>query len=369
MLYPILQKLESQLSQNLPFVAYKNPNKDRIEAMLQKDCTVHHSIDFSEKGFVFAPFDSNSFAILLEPDTVLDEAYKAEEISNIDKEVLKTSDAKGREIHIDLIKKGIEEIKRGKLKKVVLSRKIEVECNKSPLVLFQELLGQYPTAFCYLWYHPKIGMWLGASPELLLSVRNKQLFTSSLAGTQVYTGEENPVWGMKELEEQAMVTQYIKEALENKVTDLRIFDTKSVRAGNLWHLGTGISGRIKDLDLSPIIKALHPTPAVCGLPKGKSQQFILENESYEREFYTGFLGELNLKEQLDRSSNSKNQENKAYKLVHNTTQLFVNLRCMKLNGNIATLYVGGGITQGSDPEKEWQETVEKSRTLLKVIFN
>src|SRR5690606_29579301 len=138
-------------------------------------------------------------------------------------------------------------------------------------------------------------------------------------------------------EEQAMVTQYITEALENKVTDLRLSGTKSVRAGNLWHLGTEISGRIKDLDLSPIINALHPTPAVCGLPKGDSKKFILENENYDREFYTGFLGRLNMKEQVDRNKNSKNQENKAYKSVRNTTQLFVNLRCMKLEGNIATL--------------------------------
>jgi len=365
----LLQFLQVRLLQKLPFVVYKTPDEDRVRGISQKDTALYHSLDFSENGFVFAPFDPSSSTILLKPDNVMDAAYKPETIpSNADIEVPRSQKGNARETHIDLIKKGIGEIEAGALKKVVLSRTLQVECKKSPLELFQKLLGQYPNAFCYLWYHPKVGMWLGASPELLLSVRNRQLYTSSLAGTQVFTGEEDPVWGKKELEEQDMVTQYIKKALENMVTNLRISDTKSVKAGNLWHLGTGISGHIKESDLSPIIKALHPTPAVCGLPRERSQEFILKNENYDREFYTGFLGELNMKEQVDRTSNPRNQENKAYKLVRNSTQLFVNLRCMKLDGDIATLYVGGGITQASDPEKEWQETIEKSRTMLRVVY-
>ena len=363
----LLQFLQIGLLQNLPFVVYKNPDEDRVKAMSQKDAALHYSLDFSEKGFVFAPFNSASPTILLKPDKVMDEVFKPETVPNTDIGIPLPQTRNAREIHIDLIKKGIGKIESGALKKVVLSRTLQVECKKSPLELFQRLLDRYPNAFCYLWYHPKVGMWLGASPELLLSVRHGQLYTSSLAGTQVFTGEENPIWGKKELEEQAMVTQYIKKTLENKVTDLRVSDTKSVKAGNLWHLGTGISGHIKESDLSPIIKALHPTPAVCGTPKEKSQAFILENENYDREFYTGFLGELNIKEQVDRTSNPRNQENKAYKLVRSSTRLFVNLRCMKLDGDVATVYVGGGITKASDPEKEWQETIEKSWTMLNVI--
>ncbi|MCG2461292.1 chorismate-binding protein [Flavobacteriaceae bacterium F89] len=361
--------METHLLQNLPFAVYRKPNEDKVRAILQNDTTLHHCVDFSEKGFVFAPFNAASSPILLQPESVLEEDYLPGKVSNANVENLSPLGENGKEIHMDLVIRGIKEIEKGNLKKVVLSRKLEVKCDKLPMDLFRELLGRYPTAFCYLWYHPKVGMWLGASPELLLSVRNKQLYTSSIAGTQVFNGEENPIWGKKELEEQDMVTHYITEALENKVTDVRVSGTKSVRAGNLWHLGTNISGRIKDMALSPIIKALHPTPAVCGLPQKLSQKFILEHENYDREFYTGFLGELNRKEQVGRSDNPRNQENAAYKLVRNTTQLFVNLRCMQIDGNTATLYVGGGITRASDPEKEWQETVEKSGTLLKVIFD
>ena len=95
----------------------------------------------------------------------------------------------------------------------------------------------------------------------------------------------------------------------------------------------------------------HPTPAVCGLPAKKAKNFILENENYNREFYSGFLGEINI---------PKSTKNKK-------SHLFVNLRCMSLENNIARIYVGGGITKDSIPEKEWEETVSKSFTMKSVL--
>ena len=74
--------------------------------------------------------------------------------------------------------------------------------------------------------------------------------------------------------------------------------------------------------------------------------FILENEQYDREFYTGFLGELNIKRQ---------------------SNLYVNLRCMQVLGNEISVYVGGGITVDNIPEKEWKETEAKSEVMLKAL--
>jgi isochorismate synthase len=109
--------------------------------------------------------------------------------------------------------------------------------------------------------------------------------------------------------------------------------------------------------LQQVINLLHPTPAVCGLPKEKSKAFILENENYDRSFYTGFLGELNSSFATDSVSSN----------------LFVNLRCMqievasKLTMTKAYLYMGCGITKDSIPEKEWTESVNKSMTMKKVL--
>ena len=96
---------------------------------------------------------------------------------------------------------------------------------------------------------------------------------------------------------------------------------------------------------------MHPTPAVCGLPKNSAKAFILENEPHDRHFYSGFLGELN-------SSFSTNSR---------SSDLFVNLRCMQIEDSKAHLYMGCGITKDSIPEKEWEESVNKSMTIKKVL--
>jgi isochorismate synthase len=123
------------------------------------------------------------------------------------------------------------------------------------------------------------------------------------------------------------------------------------------------------LDIKKLLKVLHPTPAVGGMPKNEAYLFIKANENYNREFYTGYLGELNFKEEIARVSNNRNIENKAYRAIHTKTDLFVNLRSMQLKDQKATIYIGGGITIDSIPEQEWEETVNKSATMLKVIQN
>src|SRR5699024_8031411 len=131
-------------------------------------------------------------------------------------------------------------------------------------------------------------------------------------------------------------------------------EIQNVRAGNLWHLQNSIRAKIDShKNLKEILEGLHPTPAVCGMPKDISKRFILKEEGYDREFYTGFLGELNMNS-FDRSAKSK-------------TDLFVNLRCMQQLENTIQIYAGGGIVKDSNPESEWQEIINKSRTILDVL--
>ncbi|MCM4168201.1 Isochorismate synthase MenF [Arenibacter antarcticus] len=363
-----LDRIAQQYGNQLPFVAYRKPNEEEVRLILQNDQELHHVVDYRESGFIFAPFNASDEAILLKNDASYSEILNTEKTSeNSDSQPMK-DDGAGKAFHLGLVQRGIHEIKAGNLDKVVLSREVEVSTSKDPIQLFQNILSLYPTAFCYIWYHPKVGIWLGATPEMLLEMENQRLKTMSLAGTQKYLGEDSPVWGNKELEEQQMVTQFITDSLKDKIKLLTISETMSYRAGNLWHLKTSISGMTTpEIGLSEIIHSLHPTPAVCGLPKLKAKDFILKNEKYLREFYTGFLGELNFKEEVNRPSKRRNQENRAYRTIKNKTSLFVNLRCMKIHKNKLTLYVGGGITRESDPEMEWKETCDKSRTMLNII--
>ncbi len=362
------ENIDIQFRKKLPFVVYRKPRENTVKYILQADDRLHHLKTYAETGFIFAPFAAKHPTILLAPDELLE--IKGEELHTKTAKPIKAasmSDNAYKGSHIQLVEKGISEIRKGSFEKVVLSRRLETDSQALPLDLFQKLLANYPNAFCYLWYHPKVGLWLGATPEILLMLRNRHLTTMSLAGTQKYTGVENPEWGHKELEEQQLVTDYIIDALKEQVDTISKSNTETVRAGEVCHLRTKIMGIVDEKNLEAVVKALHPTPAVCGMPKANAREFILDNENYQREFYTGFLGELNLKTEKQRSPHKRNQENQAYRSIVNTTTLYVNLRCMQLINEKAYIYVGGGITKDSNPELEWEETVAKSGTMLSIL--
>ncbi len=363
----ILDRVDRQLSNNLPVVAYRKPNEKEVRVVLQNNSELHYVEDYSENGFVFAPFDSRSPAVLIKCHEIFQGDFDSGS-TNVAAAVAEDSDKDlERENYLEAINKGIKAITDGKLEKVVLSRVLEVEATKKPLALFKELLHLYPTAFCYIWFHPKIGLWLGATPEIFLEMENHRFRTMSLAGTPLYKEGKTPTWGIKELEEQEMVTNFIQESLSDKVASMEVSEAKSTKAGNLWHIKSTVSGNMGKSGLSEIIRALHPTPAVCGVPKERAKEFILNHERYDRQFYTGFLGELNFKEEVQRSATRRNQENRAYRTIKKKTSLYVNLRCMQLVGGQVKIYVGGGITSRSVPENEWQETKAKSRTMLNIL--
>ncbi len=339
--------IENQLTAKLPFVVYRKPHDKDVNAVFQSDNEINHVDDFTETGFVFAPFAPGKKVILLRDDDRLQFPFLPNEVVNNGSRIIERS-GKVEEGYKELINDAIDEIKTGALAKVVLSRVLEVQHTHPPLELLKRILSTYPNAFCYLWYHPKVGMWLGATPEILLQLIGDRLTTMSLAGTMKYEGIKSPDWGKKERQEQELVTDYILSALQDKVVDIDKSDTETLRAGNLLHLRTKISGSLKHDHLREVVHALHPTPAICGFPKKRALNFILENEGYERQFYGGYLGELNLGHE-------------------NSTAFYVNLRCMQKVGDKMKIYVGGGVTKDSDPTKEWLETVYKSETMLRVL--
>ncbi|WP_422861208.1 chorismate-binding protein [Flagellimonas sp. W118] len=342
----LINKSGLHIEQKLPFVLYRKPKEQQVIGIFQSDGELNSVVDFKESGFVFAPFDSKEDAFLIRPDEVIVSSFQRNgEIgaSNFNE----TSE--GKEAHIKLVENGIKEIIKGNLQKVVLSRVIEVPYSKNPKEIFTSLLNNYPNAFCYLFYHPKVGMWCGATPETLLQVKEQQLKTMSLAATLPISNAEKPIWGSKEIEEQQMVSDYIQKRLANKMDSLEVGKAETIKAGKLWHLKSEITGHLSNkTDLREILEALHPTPAVCGIPVEAAKNFITKNENYKRTFYTGFLGELNLGTQTE-------------------TSLYVNLRCMELKEKKAAIFVGGGITLASNPDREWVETQNKSRTMLNIL--
>lgn len=371
-----LEIAQNHFDDALPFVLYRKPKASVIKGIFQNNDSVYTSKDLTESGFIFAPFNAEKQTVLmpfsvsetLESRFIISEFTTEDAPEKIEVQPEEESAfAEAEDFHVNLVSNAIQAIERKSLKKVVVSRKEEVMLIESnPLQLFKRLLAQYPSAFVYCWYHPKIGLWLGATPETLLSVTGNRFTTMALAGTQTYQGDDTPDWEAKETEEQQLVTDYLIASLESSVSNITVADTETLKAGNLLHISTRVSG-ILNSNLKEVVMALHPTPAVCGLPKMAAKEFILENENYNREFYTGFLGEINSKEKTTRNTNRRNVENNAYSAIKTVSNLYVNLRCMQLTDVKASIYVGGGITKDSIPEKEWQETVNKTQTIKAVL--
>jgi isochorismate synthase len=347
-------KVKQQQLQNLPFVLYKKPDNIKVVGYFQENDHLYFAENFEESGFVFAPFEGNQMILIPYDKSVKWSTLvtTADESSTTDFTQLESN--QNQEHFESLVQKGIDAIRLDVFKKVVISRKEIIDVPNFDLIsVFEKLVQNYPNAFCYCWFHPKIGLWMGATPERLLKSNNKKFATMALAGTQKSQGSAKVIWERKEMEEQQFVTDFILNNLKELTSEVSISSPYNVKAGALLHIKTDIEGILNDnSNLKKVISVLHPTPAVCGLPKQEAKSFIIENEGYDREYYTGFLGELN--------KQGFNKE--ALK-----SDLYVNLRCMKITGNQAHLYMGCGITKDSDAGKEWNESVNKSMTMKRVL--
>lgn len=307
-----------------------------------------HTINenLNQKALQFLAFDQN--------DTI-EFNGNIEEIKRVDFEKLKISSenlpkqsqhfsSESKDEYIDKLKKTINIIKDHHLPKIVLSRRKiitqlpELNLNDS----FLNLVQTYPNAFAYLFIKNN-DAWMGAFSEILGKFNKKtNLFeTMSLAGTIPV----NDNWSEKEIEEQKPVSNYIKNILSKYVSNIEQSDTYDHISGNIKHLRTDFKAYIESKDLDNIIKELHPTPAVCGIPKDFCKDTIASIEKFPREFYAGYI-------KIE---------------TEDFIQYFVNLRCAKLYKDAIHLFVGGGITSQSDPEKEWKETELKSEAVFKNL--
>ncbi|WP_298553704.1 isochorismate synthase [uncultured Parabacteroides sp.] len=247
----------------------------------------------------------------------------------------------------------IEPLRRKQFEKLVLSRSQTIPAGKadfSPAAAFLKATGRYKYSYVYLCHTPATGTWLGCTPEIILSGEKGEWHTVALAGTQPLQNGELPTeWDDKNREEQEYVAFYIRKQLQ--ALGIRPTETPPapVRAGELSHLKSDFCFPLPDnKKLGDLLKRLHPTPAVCGLPKEETYRFIRENEGYDRSYYSGFIGWL---------------------APEGKSDLYVNLRCMNILADAFVLYAGGGILASSETESEWLETEAKMQTMKQLIHN
>lgn len=347
----LVEKALAQYNEKLPFVLYSLPDSSEITGIFQSNADRTIAELSQENGFVLAPFDSKKqkLQIPMKGSEILT-CIDLPPVLETKKAVTISERVADKEKHLTVTSKAITKIKSGRAQKIVVSRKKEVRLKKFDLrKLCDSLFSQNPSAFRYIWFHPVTSLWCGATPEVLIKTNGSAFSTMALAGTQKLQGKSIIFWDKKERNEQQWVVDAIVDTLLDKTTALNISKANTHIAGDLAHLRTDIKGGLNTSKhaLQKIVETLHPTPAVCGTPRTKAQAFILEHENYDREFYTGFLGITNSEV--------------------NKTELFVNLRCIKIEEDTATLYAGGGITEDSNPEAEWEETHNKLQTMAKVL--
>ena len=237
----------------------------------------------------------------------------------------------------------------GTFQKIVLARCADEPQTEalSPEALFMRACERYPRLFVSLTYTSQSGLWLTATPEVLLENSGDEWKTIALAGTVPFS--EDVRWSDKNIQEQRYVATYITEQLKPFTDHVSEQGPYTARAGHLAHLRSDFcftlynSTRVGDL-----LQSLHPTPAVCGLPKHEAFRFIMANESHGRSYYSGFMGPLD---------------------VEQNTSLYVTLRCMHIFRNGYHLYAGGGLLTDSVEELEWQETETKLDTMRRIICN
>lgn len=248
----------------------------------------------------------------------------------------------------------LEKLLADDLQKAVLSRVITAPQSKnfSATACFKMLCDTYPTAAVHLFALEGTEIWLGSSPELLLSFKENELRTVSLAATQPLNEQQPETlnWSEKELKEQSLVTGHIDQVLNDQEGIVHVNRTgpESVAAGKIAHLKTSFSATTDAaFKWGELVKKLHPTPAICGWPTLKAMDVIEQFEQHTRSYYGGFFGVGS----------------------QQSAELHLNLRCMRISINVLQLFVGGGYTAESDVNAEWNETEHKAQTLLSVVEN
>lgn len=342
---------------DLLFASYRLPEEQDVFSIIQlsdSSNTIKTELINEKKGFLMMPFNiSSQKPVWIQAEVV----YKNGELiegngqwqsNEISVQAIEQVDSKSidKEDYLIKVQSLISDIKTGELQKAVFTRVFKINLNGwTETSLFKTLCDRYPKAFVYLVNLPGGIKWIGASPETLLTIKENRIETMALAGTRIKTDHDSE-WGEKEIKEQKLVENHIEEVLSNiglifTKTKPHAYDT----GGGIEHMRTlyqsdGVN------NVTELLHKLHPTPAVCGLPLDSSRKWLNENEGYDRSYYSGYLGPMNMNESSD---------------------FFVNLRCAQLVGKSANIYVGGGITESSDPQHEWEETELKSRTLLNII--
>ena len=221
--------------------------------------------------FHFVNFAGDKLSLGLAPST--DESFVPNCISK--DQVPRES---SKEDYLKILEKTKAHLQDKPKEKIVISRAKHAAQVEDAVQLFHKLKALYPNACVYLFTHPEVGTWLGATPELMVMANETEVQSISLAGTRK-SGEELSFTAKEEVEQQ-LVTDYIFNTFESEqgLTDVQQSAPSLQQAGNLFHFKSVLKAKKNaGFDIMAFAQKLHPTPAVGGFPKKESMEFILKN--------------------------------------------------------------------------------------------
>ena len=360
------------ISGETPEVVYRLPDSTIIMRIRQSSSSLITLNDYAEiashTGFIVAPFRTSTECpiVIISPDKTeeLNENDIETDVARLPKIVVNDADVSSNKARYESdFCRFHRQLTDNRFEKIVLARSEDMlfetpltsndELRQTAHKLFLKACKLYPHQFISLIIIPKIGIWLMATPEVLLSIEGNNGRSMALAGTMPFDSScqaaEDIVWSEKNITEQHIVAEYIKRQLSDIAPQLTIDKARTVVSANVCHIRTDIHfGIDNNTDIGKIISKLHPTPAVCGLPKSDTYDFISNNETLKRQYYSGFAGTL---------------------LSKHDVNLFVSLRCMQIMNDRYRLYAGGGLLKESTKEREWNETCAKMQAMKMLIEN
>ena len=290
-------------------------------------------------GFLLATFDGSSLFIPAERADIPAPPFPWQEQHSRPQQA-ETS----REDYASLFRLYTGFIRDGAVRKIVLARTADAEVTPdfSPYRAFRAACEAQPAAFKALVHTPAYGTWLFCTPEQLITGHNNTWHTMALAGTRIPC---TLPWDAKNKQEQALVTEFIRDTLAPLAGDICESPRENLRAGSIEHLCTRFSFSLPQDKLHSLLALLPPTPAVCGSPVTTARQLLQQHPDIERSCYAGYLGPWG----------------------KDSVQLYVSLRCMQIFDGICRLYAGGGLMPDSDELQEWQETENKMLCMRQAI--
>ncbi|MGR9048995.1 isochorismate synthase [Halobacillus faecis] len=255
------------------------------------------------------------------------------------------------------VKKATEDITAGLMEKVVLARELRVTFKEDVHItaVLKALADTQPNSYIFC-YESEGDYFIGATPERLAKVVDRELVSTCLAGTvprgrteqeDLKLGEEL-LGDPKNRQEHQFVVEMIKEAVEACSSQVEVPNGPVLYPlRNLQHLYTPVKAVLdQGYTLLDVIEKLHPTPALGGMPQQVSVEYIRTHETLNRGWYAGPIG------WFDAQDNG---------------EFAVAIRSALIQQKEASLFAGCGVVEDSDPEAEYAETAVKLKPMMDVL--